>query len=83
MKYATILAASLASTATALTILRPEQEQAVFGNSLEDEKYLIELNPGETRWVTEDDKWALKRVRILYQGPLYICTFLEYNCIDF
>ncbi|KAF2403298.1 Zn-dependent exopeptidase [Trichodelitschia bisporula] len=23
--------------------------------------YLIELAPGETRWVTEDDKWALKR----------------------
>ncbi len=24
---------------------------------------LIELSPGETRWVTEDDKWDLKRVR--------------------
>lgn len=26
------------------------------------EKYLIELSPGNTRWVTEDEKWALRRV---------------------
>lgn len=26
------------------------------------EQFLIELSPGETRWVTEDEKWALKRV---------------------
>ncbi|KAI9842786.1 MAG: Leucine aminopeptidase 1 [Sclerophora amabilis] len=33
-----------------------EQEQdAVF------EKYLIELAPGDTKWVTEDEKWALRR----------------------
>ncbi|KAI1079106.1 Zn-dependent exopeptidase [Whalleya microplaca] len=25
------------------------------------EKYLIELSPGETRWVTEDEKWELRR----------------------
>lgn len=28
----------------------------------EPAKYLIELNPGETQWVTEEDKWDLKRV---------------------
>lgn len=27
------------------------------------EKYHIELSPGETRWVTEDEKWELRRVR--------------------
>jgi leucyl aminopeptidase len=26
------------------------------------EKFLIELSPGETRWVTEDEKWELRRV---------------------
>ena len=26
------------------------------------EKYHIELAPGDTRWVTEDEKWALRRV---------------------
>ncbi|KAL7628971.1 Leucine aminopeptidase 1 [Parahypoxylon ruwenzoriense] len=25
------------------------------------EQYLIELSPGETRWVTEEEKWALRR----------------------
>ncbi|CAK7270518.1 Leucine aminopeptidase 1 [Sporothrix epigloea] len=25
------------------------------------EQYLIELGPGETRWVTEDEKWELRR----------------------
>jgi len=25
------------------------------------EKYLVELSPGETRWVTEDEKWELRR----------------------
>lgn len=62
MKYSTILAASLATSATALTILRPEHEQAVFGANTEEERSLIEFGPGNTRWVTDDDKWALKRV---------------------
>ncbi|KAI1502401.1 hypothetical protein F5X99DRAFT_160916 [Biscogniauxia marginata] len=25
------------------------------------ERYLVELSPGETRWVTEDEKWELRR----------------------
>lgn len=25
-------------------------------------QYHIELSPGETRWVTEEEKWELKRV---------------------
>lgn len=28
----------------------------------EPEKYLIELAPGDTRWVTEEEKWELRRV---------------------
>jgi len=35
--------------------LNPEVEAA--------EKYHIELSPGETRWVTEEEKWELRRVR--------------------
>jgi len=62
MKYTTLLAASLATSASALTILRPEQQQAVFGTTAaNEERYLIEFGPGDTRWVTEDDKWVLKR----------------------
>ncbi|WEW55964.1 Leucine aminopeptidase 1 [Emydomyces testavorans] len=37
--------------------------QVTFENPLTQnpvEKYLIQLGPGETRWVTEEEKWALK-----------------------
>lgn len=27
-----------------------------------EETFLIELAPGETRWVTEEEKWELRRV---------------------
>lgn len=27
-----------------------------------DEKFLIETAPGKTQWVTEDEKWELRRV---------------------
>lgn len=30
-----------------------------------DAKYLIETAPGKTQWVTEEDKWELRRVRCL------------------
>jgi leucyl aminopeptidase len=29
-----------------------------------DELYLIETAPGKTQWVTEEQKWELRRVRI-------------------
>ncbi|MCJ1479436.1 Leucine aminopeptidase 1 [Lambiella insularis] len=62
MKYTTFLAAYLATATTALVITRPEQQQDVLGTTVpEQEKYLVEFGPGDTRWVTEDDKWALKR----------------------
>jgi hypothetical protein len=55
----------LALVATAVTaFVVPQHLQ----NALKDqapisqEKFMIELSPGETRWVTEDEKWALRRV---------------------
>lgn len=38
-----------------------EEQQVTFS---EPDEYLIELSPGETRWVTEEGKWELRRVRI-------------------
>jgi len=35
------------------------------------EKYHIELSPGDTRWVTEDEKWELRRVSSSLMSPLY------------
>lgn len=32
------------------------------------EQYLIELSPGETTWVTEEEKWELRRVSLF---PLF------------
>ncbi|SLM40773.1 zn-dependent exopeptidase [Lasallia pustulata] len=59
MKCLSLLAVSLAATATALSIARPDQ--AALGVTPDVKKYLIELSPDETRWVTEDEKWALRR----------------------
>lgn len=37
-------------------VLHPELAEA--------ETYLIELAPGETKWVTEEQKWELRRVSL-------------------
>ena len=33
------------------------------------QKYHIELSPGETRWVTEEEKWELRRVSLSVPEP--------------
>lgn len=75
MKCLSILAVSLVATATALSIARPDQ--VALGVTSEVEKYLIELSPGETRWVTEDEKWALRRVHTVLDelSPVSTLTF--------
>lgn len=59
---------SLYSVSLAAAIAHPKEPQVVLQNPQvtieEPDEYLIELSPGETRWVTEDEKWALRRVRI-------------------
>ena len=52
---AALICASLALQASALFL--PATQNTFSG----PEKYLIELAPGETRWVTEDQKWELRR----------------------
>lgn len=47
--------------ATALTLSIPESDQLVLSNGADVERFLIELNPGERRWITEDEKWELRR----------------------
>ena len=34
-----------------------------------EETFLIELSPGETKWVTEEEKWELRRVSC---HPIYL-----------
>lgn len=45
------------------------------------EQYLIELREGVTQWVTEDEKWALKRVRSTPSMPaVFGCTCADFSC---
>ncbi|KAH7053251.1 hypothetical protein B0J12DRAFT_50358 [Macrophomina phaseolina] len=68
MKSATILS-SFAAAASALSILGDgqaplKQPNLHIGDESADaaaESFLIELAPGETRWITEDEKWELRR----------------------
>ncbi|KAL9001509.1 MAG: hypothetical protein Q9169_000084 [Polycauliona sp. 2 TL-2023] len=60
MLTATSLLALVAS-ATAASLI--SNDQLPLGSGL-DERYLIELNPGETRWIVEDEKWALRRAGV-------------------
>ncbi len=55
------LIAALVATASTLSLTRPDQ--AILVSDAATEQYLIELGPGNTRWVTEDEKWVLRRVR--------------------
>lgn len=72
MKFLTAVALGAAASTTALGAVLPQHQQQqhpLAGAPVEHqapataEKYLIELAPYETRWVTEEEKWALKLVR--------------------
>lgn len=66
MKLAIVL---LASTASALSIPSwRELVNNVNGQSpfTSAEQYLIQLSPTDTRWVTEDEKWQLRREGIRF-----------------
>jgi len=59
---------SLCTAALATAAAQPKDPQAVLQEQqptiVEADEYLIELSPGETRWVTEEGKWELRRVCI-------------------
>lgn len=60
-----LLLSLCAATLTGV-IAHPQDPQIVIQESqqtlVEPDEYLIELAPSETRWITEDEKWALRRV---------------------
>ena len=64
MKSSVLL--SLSAVALVAAVATPKDPQVILQNPQvtidEPDEYLIELSPGETRWVTEDEKWALRRV---------------------
>ncbi|KAL1962618.1 hypothetical protein VTN77DRAFT_9332 [Rasamsonia byssochlamydoides] len=69
MKLLTALALGAAASQTTLALVLPQQQELLTqADALHDipvshpssEKYLIELAPYQTRWVTEEEKWDLK-----------------------
>ncbi|OQV10765.1 hypothetical protein CLAIMM_14708 [Cladophialophora immunda] len=63
MRSLALLVTSLAASVCARSVdthaqqaITPEQEQTAI-----QERFLIELSPGETKWVLEEEKWELKR----------------------
>ncbi|EOA83813.1 Leucine aminopeptidase 1 [Exserohilum turcicum] len=67
MKSTTLLL-PLYTAAYAAAASTPKGAQVVLQESqaplAEADQYLIELAPGETRWVTEDEKWELRKQNI-------------------
>ncbi|RDL39890.1 Peptide hydrolase [Venustampulla echinocandica] len=63
MKLATLSAVALsAAVASARFVEQHESDQVILTTEVADnEQYLIELAPGTTRWVTEEEKWELRR----------------------
>ncbi|KAK5938890.1 Leucine aminopeptidase 1 [Knufia obscura] len=62
MKYFTSLltAATAASALSAAVLQDPSRNQDVLAPA-DSEQYLLEIEPGNTVWVTEDEKWELRR----------------------
>lgn len=57
------LLALSASLASARFIEQHETDQVILNSNVVDsERYLIETAPGKQQWVTEEEKWELRRV---------------------
>jgi hypothetical protein len=61
MKSLLSVIAFLATASPALSLSHPDQA-VLRGRPRGGDQYLVELGPGESRWITEDEKWILKRV---------------------
>jgi len=61
MKFSTISLLALSAAAVNARFIEAHEHDQIVISNVESEKYLIELAPGETRWVTEDEKWELRR----------------------
>jgi len=77
LTHLSVLALS-ASVINARFVERHEKDQVVInGDIASHERFLIELAPGQTQWVTEEEKWELRRVRRRHQ--LHDCTGISAN----
>lgn len=49
-------------SAVASALSTRSSDQRILGDVASADEFLIELEPGVTKWVSEDDKWELRRV---------------------
>ena len=77
MKYLPLLlTVATAATALAAAVVQDPSHQDVLAPT---EQYLIEIEPGNTRWVTEKEKWALKRVCRMLQRKIEAKVNVSYR----
>jgi leucyl aminopeptidase len=70
MKLSTVSLLALSTAAiNARFVEQHETNQVVLNADAAEEQYLVELAPGDTRWVTEDEKWELRRVSTAREWP--------------
>lgn len=64
MKLPLVSALALsAAVVNARFVERHERDQVVLNaEAADNDRYLVELAPGQTQWVTEEEKWELRRV---------------------
>ncbi|KIX02867.1 uncharacterized protein Z518_08810 [Rhinocladiella mackenziei CBS 650.93] len=67
MKCLSLLPLIAAAVVSALSIDRRYQQIALEKEQpIQQDRYLVEISPGNTLWVSEEDKWALKRIGIKF-----------------
>ena len=64
MKLATVSVLALSAAIVSGRFVEDhETDQVIINAEVADtEQYLVELAPGETKWITEEEKWELRRV---------------------
>jgi hypothetical protein len=70
MKLFSLVLVAGATAATAAVL--PSRDQTPLQEALreyEEEHFLIELGPDELKWVTEEEKWRIRRVRCFETCP--------------
>jgi hypothetical protein len=64
MKLFGVFTVSLLATVGSARYIESSIQKPLSGETL-DELYLIETEPGVTKWVSEEEKWELRRVRMI------------------
>ena len=61
MKLSTVSLLALSAAAVNARFVEQHETNQVVLADVEEQLYLIELAPGKTQWVTEEEKWELRR----------------------